>query len=208
MNIHSVFDQNATEYDHWFDLNFEMYQSEILALKQAIPSNKKGIEIGVGTGRFAEPLKIRHGVEPSDGMATLAKKRNVEVYKGVAENLPIGDQSFDFVTMVTTDCFLENTAKAFSEVHRILKPQGIFIIGLIDRLSELGKSYEQKKLKNKFYKDAKFYSTEELTEFLKNAGFNNFNYWQTLFHPEENKIEEPQASFGKGGFVVIKAIKI
>ncbi len=59
----SVFDQNTFEYDNWFNEHDNLYQSELLALQKAIPRNKVGIEIGVGTGRFATPLSVKFGVE-------------------------------------------------------------------------------------------------------------------------------------------------
>ncbi len=199
--------QFAYEYDAWFEKHSNLFQSELLAMKQAVPQNKKGIEIGVGSGRFAEPLNIKYGVEPSASMAALAKQRGVKVINAVAEKLPIEDQSYDFATMVTTVCFLNNIPKAFAEVHRILKPKGILIIGLIDRKSDLGKKYEQQKSTNKFYRDAHFHSTEEITELLSQAGFQNFSYWQTLLNADENVIEQPQPGYGKGSFVVIKGIE-
>lgn len=202
-----VYDQFANEYDTWFEKHLNFYKSELLAMKQAVPSYKNGIEIGVGSGRFAEPLHIKYGVEPSAGLAALAKQRGVKVFNAVAEDLPMENQSYDFVTMVTTVCFLNDISKAFSEVHRILKSKGLFIIGLIDRNSELGKKYEQQKNTNKFYRDAHFHSTEEITRLLTDAGFGNFSYWQTIFHPVENKIEQPLAGYGKGSFVVIKSIR-
>jgi len=202
-----VYNQFAHEYDAWFEKHANLYQSELLAMKQAVPQNQKGIEIGVGSGRFAEPLNIKYGVEPSASMAALAKQRGVKVFDAVAEKLPIEDQSYDFATMVTTDCFLNDIPKAFSEVHRILKPKGEFVIGLIDRNSKLGKKYEQQKSTNKFYRDAHFHSTEEITERLSQAGFQNFSYWQTLLNADDNTIEQPQPGYGKGSFVVIKGIK-
>ena len=204
----TAFDQNTVEYDNWFDKHPAIYQSEILALKQAIPEDKTGIEIGVGSGRFAEPLHIKYGVEPSASMAALAKQRGVKVIHAEAENLPVENQAYDFVTMVTTICFLNDIPKAFSEVNRILKPKGVFIIGLIDRNSELGKKYEQQKNANKFYRNAHFHSAGEITKLLADSGFANFSYWQTLILPGENQIEQPQPGFGKGSFVIIKSIKI
>lgn len=198
-----VYDQFANEYDNWFEKHLNLYKSELLAIKQAIPKNKTGIEIGVGTGRFAEPLGIKYGVEPSASMAALAKQRGINVFNGIAEKLPLENQSYDFATMITTVCFLNDIPKAFSEVHRILKPKGTFIIGLIDRSSELGKKYEQQKVSNKFYKDAHFHSTQEITRLLADSGFGDFSYWQTIIQPEGNKIEQPQEGFGKGSFVVI-----
>lgn len=202
----TAFDQNTVEYDNWFDKHSNLYESELLAMKQAIPSEGIGIEIGVGSGRFAEPLQINYGVEPSESMAVFAWKRGVHVINAKAENLPIENQSCDFATMVTTVCFLNDIPKAFSEVHRILKPGGSFIIGLIDRNSELGKKYEQQKSTNKFYRDAHFHSTAEITELLSKSGFVNFSYWQTLINDGEEQAEQPQPGFGKGSFVVIKAL--
>ena len=80
-------------------------------------------------------------------------------------------------------------------------------MAIIDKDSELGMKYEKEKLSNKFYKDAHFYSTEELTELLKRSGFRSFQYWQTLTMLNENEIEKPGHGYGKGSFVVIKASK-
>lgn len=204
----NLFDQNTLEYDQWFDKHSFVYQSEILAIQQAIPKNKTGIEIGVGTGRFAEPLNIKFGVEPSENMARLAEQRGITVYRAYAENLPIDNASFDFVLMVTAVCFLSDIPKAFSEVYRILKPQGEIILAIVDKNSDLGKKYEKEKSENKFYKDAHFHSTQEITELLKQADFQNFSYRQTLTKVSENKIEQPTQGFGKGSFVVIKATKV
>ncbi|MCL6087403.1 MAG: methyltransferase domain-containing protein, partial [Actinobacteria bacterium] len=101
-----VFDDNADEYDRWYDDNKEIYQSEVLALKQVVPAGKRGLEVGVGTGRFAVPLGVKVGVEPSEAMSSIARQRGVKVKKGFAENLPFKDKSFDFVLFVTTICFL------------------------------------------------------------------------------------------------------
>lgn len=204
----NLFDQNTLEYDQWFDKHSFVYQSEILAIQQAIPKNKTGIEIGVGTGRFAEPLNIKSGVEPSENMARLAEQRGITVYRAYAENLPIDNASFDFVLMVTAVCFLSDIPKAFSEVYRILKPQGEIILAIVDKNSDLGKKYEKEKSENKFYKDAHFHSTQEITELLKQADFKSFSYRQTLTKVSENKIEQPTQGFGKGSFVVIKATKV
>src|SRR5579863_8743760 len=97
--------------------------------------NKTGVEIGVGTGRFAQPLHIKFGIEPSENMAQLAEKRGIKVYRTLAEDLPIGNETFDFALMVTTVCFLSDIPKAFGEVHRILKPGGEIILGIIDKNS-------------------------------------------------------------------------
>lgn len=206
--IETAFDKNTLEYDNWFEKHSNIYQSEILVLKEVIPMNKKGVEIGSGTGRFSLPFKINIGVEPSYNMSKLAEQKGMTVINAVAENLPFHNHSFDFALMVTSVCFLSDIPKSFSEVHRILKPQGEIILAIIDKNSDLGKKYDKEKFENKFYKDAHFYSTQEITELLKQADFQNFSYWQTLTKISENKIEPPTKGFGKGSFVVIKANKV
>ena len=206
-NNFNVFDDYTLDYDDWFNRHKTAYQSELLAIEQAIPINKKGIEIGVGTGRFAHPFDIKHGVEPSENMARIAEQRGIKVIRAVAEDIPIESESFDFVLLVTTVCFLSDIPKAFSEIHRILNPQGEIILAIIDRNSELGKKYEAGKAKNKFYKDAHFHSTEEITNLVAQAGFGNFEYWQTLIKENSDQIEQPKKGFGEGSFVVIKAQK-
>ena len=140
-------------------------------------------------------------------MAALAKQRGIKVFDAIAENLPIEDDTYDFAIMVTTDCFLNDIPKALSEVYRILKPKGKFIIGLIDHNSDLGKKYEQQKSSNKFYRNAHFHSTEEITNLLADSGFGNFSYSQTILDTEKNKVEQPQVGYGTGSFVVIKSEK-
>jgi|SRR5690554_2379580 len=206
-NSFNVFDENALDYDNWFERHNTAYQSELLAIKKAIPLQKSGIEIGVGTGRFAEYFNIKHGVEPSENMAQIAEQRGINVVQAVAEDLPIENELFDFALLVTTVCFLSDIPKAFSEIRRILKPEGEIILAIIDRNSELGKKYEMGKAENKFYKDAHFHSTEEITELLEQAGFGKFEYWQTLFKENSTQIEQPREGFGEGSFVVIKGQK-
>ena len=206
-NSFNAFDANALDYDNWFERHKIAYQSELLAIKQAIPLQKSGIEIGVGTGRFAEYFDIKHGVEPSENMAIIAEQRGIKVIRAVAEELPIESEAFDFALLVTTVCFLSDIPKAFAEIRRILKPQGVIILAIIDRKSELGKKYEMRKAENKFYKDAHFHSTKDITDLLIQADFGKFEYWQTLFKEKIDEIEQPKKGFGEGSFVVIKAQK-
>jgi SAM-dependent methyltransferase len=206
LNI-EAFDRHAQDYDEWFDEHPSLFYSELEALRQAIPYGKKAIEIGVGTGRFAEALEIPIGIEPSLHMAELAVSRGIRVIGGVAENLPLPDMEFELTLMITTVCFLCDLSAAFSECHRVLAPKGEIVIGLIDKNSSLGQKYESGKAANRFYKSAHFYSTEEITTLLSDAGFGQFQYWQTLSGPETNTVQAVRSGYGTGSFVVIKAIK-
>jgi len=209
MDAISIFERYAQEYDEWFEENRFIYESELRALDRFIPKNSKGIEIGVGTGRFSALLGIKVGVEPSKAMAEIARRRGIMVYEAKAEALPFGDSSFDFVLIVVTICFVQDPVIALKEAKRILRPGGSVIIGIIDKESFLGKLYEAKKAKSKFYKVAKFYSTGEVLSWLRLLKFTNIKTCQTIFrHPDEiTSVEPVKEGYGEGGFVAICAHK-
>lgn len=203
----NAFDRAVKDYDKWFDEHSAWFSSELAALKMAVPKTGKGLEIGVGTGRFAGELGIGAGVEPSKNMAAVAFKRGIKVFSGYAEDLPVEDASFDYTLMVTVDCFLQDVLKAFEEAWRVTKPGGAIIIGMIDKSSPLGKRYQERKEDNPFYRSAHFHEVEEVKVLLEKAGFQNFSFWQTLRNTKEEVVEQPLKGYGKGGFVVIKAQK-
>jgi ubiquinone/menaquinone biosynthesis C-methylase UbiE len=203
------FENYAHKYDEWFDKYRFVYESELHAVKELLPRSENGVEIGVGSGRFAAPLNIKIGIDPSKEMGKIAKTRGINIIRGVAESLPFDDSQFDFVLMVTTICFLDDIEKAFNEAYRILKSDGYLIIGFIDVKSPLGKFYDEHKTKSKFYKYAKFYSVNEVISYMKNAHFKDFHFRQTLFHPlNELKHAEPvKEGYGEGSFIVVRGIK-
>lgn len=200
------FEKHSDRYDMWFDKNRDIYHAELEAIRQVIPSHTaRGLEVGVGSGKFAAPLKIGEGVEPSEKMAAKAEKQGVRVSMGVAEELPFSDAEFDFVLMVTTICFVDDISQAFREAFRVLKPDGSIIVGFVDKESELGVRYLNKRDTSVFYKDATFFSVREVRNYLTNAGFRDMNFKQTLM-PGDNQ-STIQDGFGKGSFVVIKGVK-
>jgi ubiquinone/menaquinone biosynthesis C-methylase UbiE len=205
-SISTIFDRAALDYDGWFDRHPELFRNELKALEKVMTPGT-GIEIGVGTGRFAKALRVAVGVEPSPAMAELAVTRGIVVIKSEAENLPFHDLSFDSALMITTDCFLRDINAAFAEVHRILKNNGYFIVAIIDKESALGKDYEKRKATNPWYQHAHFHSVPEVTALMQRAGFGGFEYWQTLVSMREVP-EDPAVGFGQGGFVVIRSRKI
>lgn len=206
MKAVQIFDQNSKEYDDWFDKHPVWFQSELDALDKVVPYAGYGLEIGIGSGRFAEKCAINRGIDPSENMARIAEQRGTKTFLAKAENMPFLSETFDFAVMITTVCFLDDILQAFRETARILKPNGHFIIGMIDKDSPLGQKYQQNKEDNPFYRDAHFHSVNEITEYLENTGFGDFEYWQTLITASEEEPEEPQPGYGEGGFVVIKAL--
>ncbi|MHB1949693.1 MAG: class I SAM-dependent methyltransferase [Gammaproteobacteria bacterium] len=202
------FNQMAEEYDSWFDHHTAVFQSELEALRKVIPQSGKGLEIGVGSGRFAEALGIKTGVEPSEKLREMAQARGIKVFDGVAESLPFPSEEFDFVLFNTVLCFLYSPLKGFGEAKRVLKPSGFMIIGMIDRNSALGQVYETKKKDNPLYHNAHFYSVDEILVLMSQLGFVQKEIYQTIFSPLDkiHSTEIVKPGYGEGGFVVIKAV--
>jgi SAM-dependent methyltransferase len=205
----TAFSKNVNQYEQWFVDHPLAYVSELHAVREFLPAEGEGMEVGVGTGRFAAPLGIKKGIEPSRPMADLAAKKGIAVIPGVAEKLPFQDQEFDFVLMVTTVCFLDDMDLAFGEVYRVLKPGGFFIVGFVDRESALGKEYLKRKDRSVFFKDAVFYSVAEIAGHLGKAAFSDFVFRQTLFGnlDEMEKVDPVKEGHGEGSFVVVRAGK-
>jgi len=200
----SIFDRYAKKYDSWYDKNKFAYLSELKALKKTLPRKGKGLEIGVGTGRFAGPLGIKFGIDPSRKMLKIAEMRGIKVKLASGEKLPFKQASFDYVAIIITLCFVKNPLKVLKEAKRVLKKNGKLTIGIVDKESFLGKFYRRKK--SIFYLRARFFSIKEITALLRRAGFRRLAYLQTLFSFPKDiaSIEKPLRGFGKGGFVVVK----
>ena len=52
----SPFEKYAEQYEEWFVVNRWVYEVELRAVKAMLPVGGHGVEIGVGSGRFAEPI--------------------------------------------------------------------------------------------------------------------------------------------------------
>jgi len=207
----AIFDQNVEQYEKWYEEYSEVYESEILAILeqlQTLPENIRGIEIGLGTGRFSQPLGIKEGVEPSRLMAGKALDRGIEVIQGVAERLPYKGLQFDFVLFVTI-CHLRDMKLALDQAHRVLKQGGSVLIGFLDKDQSIAKQYIEKRHRSTFYTKAKFYTVKRIKTLLKETGFKEPVFIQTLFGglDEIKEVQAPKEGFGEGSFVVVRAVK-
>ena len=203
----SIFDKHYKKYDAWYDRHRFAYLSELKAIRKVLPKKGRGLEIGVGTGRFAAPLGIKFGIDPSEDMIKLAGQRGIDIRLGVGESLPVGEGVFDYIAIIITLCFVKDPLKVLKESRRVLKKNGKIIIGIIDKNSFLGAFYQKKK--SVFYKQANFFDVKKLTKLLEKLDFCRLSYYQTLYSlPNEIKsVQKPQRGFGKGGFVVISGEK-
>lgn len=100
------------------------------------------LDIATGTGdlaiQFAEKTDAKRivGLDLSDGMLKVARKKvagksfadKIEFVQGDSEALPFDDNSFDAITVSFGIRNFENLEKGLSEIRRVLKDGGIFVI--------------------------------------------------------------------------------
>lgn len=201
------FIRHHRRYDDWFERHRAAYLSELLAVRTLLPWKGRGLEIGVGTGRFASPLGVEFGIDPAAEMLDYAGARGMRVARAVAEALPFADSVFDYALIVTTICFLDDSRAALREVARVLRPGGELVIGFIDRESTLGQHYLSHQAENVFYREAKFFSATEVEVLLKEVGFSGLVWAQTLYTSllQTKDIAPVSEGTGHGAFVVVRA---
>jgi SAM-dependent methyltransferase len=162
--ITDYFDANYLRYDRWFETHRNEYNEQLEFLKTIIPSGN-GIEIGVGTGRFAGPLGIRFGLDAAPEMLKLAQRRGVKTILGDAYDTKLPDKGFDFSLFYVTLCFLKRPEDAIKEALRISRT---VISVILDRKS----AYVQEIMRERegFYSLANFYTGREVIDMYRSAG--------------------------------------
>jgi Methylase involved in ubiquinone/menaquinone biosynthesis len=166
------FEEHTLQYDLWFDTKGrEIYLYEGWALCKFLPKGR-GIEVGVGTGRFAEIFNLKFGVDPSINSLRISKNRVKNLVCGYAEDLPFKNESFDFALVVVSICFFDDVFRAFSEINRILKKGGRVVVGFVPKDTCTGEFYSYKGLKgHRFYKYARFFTEGEIEIIANSEGF-------------------------------------
>lgn len=204
------FESHTDRYERWFERHPAAYCSEMMAVRAQLPLQGLGVEVGVGSGRFAAPLGVAYGVDPSLNMLRRARERGIVVVGGVAEALPFADDTFDFMLAVTTICFVDDIHAMLAEARRVLKRRGSLIIGFIDRESRLGRRYVEHQAENLFYREATFYSAEQVSSLLTESGFDAEAWVQTLSQSPERmrEAETTRPGRGHGAFVVVRAKRL
>jgi malonyl-CoA O-methyltransferase len=97
-------------------------------------THKKLLDIGCGDGTdlltFTNLGAVPYGLEPSSEFVKDAKKKNPQaiIKEGIAESIPFSDDMFDVVVSKWALQTCTDLEKVFSEVSRILKPGGTFIL--------------------------------------------------------------------------------
>jgi hydroxymethylpyrimidine kinase/phosphomethylpyrimidine kinase len=220
----SAFEEAAEDFDSWFNKNKIVFESELLAEKYFLSNPKNSVSIGVGSGLFASRLGIKYGVEPSKEMAKLAEKRGIKVKIGTAEKVPFEDERFDTVLLSTILSYVDDPRKAVSEAYRVLKHNRHIVVSFLAKEGSYAMMYDLAYLRGrhdpetvpkhpypiKFIKEANWQSTNKVRNLLKEAGFVDLKYVQTLTkHPKytNDKIEKPIEGYEQGDYIVIQGRK-
>jgi len=215
LRVMQVFDVFVERYDAWFDSPFGKSAFKLeKACIAYLCRNLKGpsLEIGVGTGRFAEALGIEYGVDISVRALMFAKRRGITVVRASGEELPFPDETFGSIFIIATLCFVEKPKKVLRESSRVLTKDGRIILGLILKESPWAQFYMKKgEAGNVFYRNARFYSFNEIKNMLMKNGLTIINICSTIFQkPTEEPLnfEAPRSGYHReAGFVAIEAGK-
>lgn len=215
MDGKQVFDDYADRYDAWYDSpnGRALLATEVECIRPLVePFPKPYLEVGVGTGRFAEALGIEYGLDPSVQALEKAQRRGINTVLAIGESIPFKDACFGATLLAFTLCFVSDPHKVLQEVRRVLVPGGGLILGLLLKGTPWADFYaRQGAAGHPLYRTAHFYSREEVEALLSQASFRVSAYQSTLFQKpglEKYQEEPPVASYMPGaGFVGIAAIR-
>lgn len=139
-----MFDTISHEYDSLnrvisFGIDVQ-WRKNIVKLVSTIRP-KKILDIATGTGDLAILMKDTKaekiiGLDISAGMLEVGREKinkkglsnQIELILGDSENIPFEENSFDAITVSFGIRNFENLEKGLSEIYRVLKPEGIFVI--------------------------------------------------------------------------------
>lgn len=119
--------------------------SHVTNLIQHIPDlrARRALDLGAGKGNFLleatrEGITIQ-GIEYNPAYVEEARAQlmtaniNVEIIQGKGEELPYGDQSFDFINASEVIEHVQDPQRVLSEAHRVLTPGGCVYMSVPNR---------------------------------------------------------------------------
>ncbi len=229
------FDEYAAKYDSWFLLNANVLESEVRLIASALgPEPGWTLSVGCGSGLFESILAREHGIhigvgiEPSEGMAGIARKRGMDVTLASAEAIPHPDASFGTVLANGIPAYLSELGTALGEIFRVLQPGGTLILADVPASSSYGQLYQLAAVVGtwddprlhkiapahpypvEFVTQANWRTTPEIIAELHGLGFVDLDFTQTLTthaRYSDDRPEDPSPGYDRGGYVAIRARK-
>lgn len=127
------FSRHAMQYDARADLQHRQTLRVADAAMMLLPEQARILDIGCGTGQFAAITQTQrthwhiYGADIAAGMCAAASK-HCSAIQTDAEVLPFADASYDGVVSSLCLQWVQQPARAFTEITRVLKPGGRAII--------------------------------------------------------------------------------
>ena len=135
MQQHTYAIMNRVEDSHWWYVGrraiLESFLERISAALRTQDSGLKILDVGCGTGGNLEMLEkfgAAEGVDVSDDALEFCQSKGLTVHKGLAEELPFADESFDVVTALDVVEHLDDDVAGLTEMHRVTKTGGKTLI--------------------------------------------------------------------------------
>jgi ubiquinone/menaquinone biosynthesis C-methylase UbiE len=131
---------------HLVPLIFEPYAADLAGRLSSRPVSRV-LEIAAGTGVVTRALASRLAPGVSivatdlnqamlDQAAAAGTSRPVEWRQADAMQLPFGEETFDAVVCQFGAMFFPDKPRAFAEARRVLKPGGVFLFNVWDRIED------------------------------------------------------------------------
>lgn len=155
--IEAMFDEIAPVYDFLnrvlsLGLDQRWRRETVATAHRALKSSRPiaALDVATGTGDFAELLSALPnatvvGIDVSEAMLRYARRKvpNAHFERAAAEALPFAPASFDLVTVGFGARNFQELEKGLSEIHRVLKPQGVaaFLEPMIPRRAAVKNLY-------------------------------------------------------------------
>ncbi len=230
----SNFDEYASQYDAWFMDNQNLLYSEAKLVAYFLKDAGEVFSVGCGSGLFEMILEkdfnisIKNGLEPSEGMAEIARKRGMTVDITTVENADLGTACYNTVLFNGTPSYITDLQMAFDKAYAALRPNGRIIVidvpkegsyAMMYNLAKAVDTWQHPLLENvhprdpypiEFVRLANWRTTQEKIELLNKTGFSDLKFAQTLTkHPiySSDVLEEPIEGYDCGDYVAICAIK-
>ena len=137
--VRRLFNETAPYYDQLsriFSLGTGAFYRHHRLHYSGLRPGQRVLDVAIGTGLVArEALRITGkegaviGIDLSEAMLAEARRSlDIPLIQGRAEDLPLADESVDFVTMGYALRHVSDLAKTFREFHRVLRPNGTLLI--------------------------------------------------------------------------------
>lgn len=230
------FDEYASVYDEWFIENSNVLASEVALVAATLKDAPQPVlSVGCGSGLFEEMMRreygidVRDGVEPSTGMADIARKRGMDVTIATGEEYDYPAGKFGTVIFNGSPSYITDLRLIVGKVYDALPRGGRIILvdvpkestyGIMYNLAKALGTWEHPLLEGvyppnpypiEFVNVANWRTTAEKIRYVEDAGFKNIRCMQTLTtHPlySDEKSEQPVEGCDRGDYVAVIAEKL